>query len=196
MLQEEIIKSKKKHKGRCKCRNVEHLSCQMGKTDVLPRIKFRERHLSKIDTEFDYCISILIWTIKTQWREGIIVRVWAVAQSGSLQHYCASVRVCVCLSVCSLHKCMRFKQQLESTLHGTSEVGRLYFCPVRGRPPAGSFWKFDCSCMSLHDCIVSMLGLAFGRLFHFALYNVRPTTEPIAMLDHGIANAGSASWVV
>ena len=33
----------------------------------------------------------------------------------------------VCPCVCSLHKCMRFKQQLESTLHGTSGVGWLYF---------------------------------------------------------------------
>ena len=42
------------------------------------------------------------------------------AQSGSLQHYCASVRVCVCVCVCSLHKCMSFKQQFERMLHVTS----------------------------------------------------------------------------
>ena len=35
---------------------------------------------------------------------------------GSLQHYCACVRVCVC----SLHKCMNFKQQFEWRLQVTS----------------------------------------------------------------------------
>ena len=42
---------------------------------------------------------------------------------------------------------------------------------------------------SLHDCIVSMQALAFvGSFdsFHFALYKVRTTTEPVAMLDHRI----------
>ena len=38
------------------------------------------------------------------------------APVGSLQHYCMSV----CLSVCSLHKCMSFKQQFEWRLHVTS----------------------------------------------------------------------------
>ena len=98
---------------------------------------------------------------------------------------------------------MRFKLQLESTLHGTSGVGRLYFStgPVRSVVAHSLPARFEslivrASCTSLHDCIVSMQALAFAGSFHFALYKVRPTTEPIAMLDHRIANAGSASWVV
>ena len=50
---------------------------------------------------------------------------------GSLQHYCASVRVCVCVSVCSLHKFMSFKQQFEWRLHVTSRPKLLArSCPV------------------------------------------------------------------
>ena len=59
------------------------------------------------------------WKIRS-----ICCRVWAVRAVGFLQHYCTSVCVCVCvcvcLSVCSLHKCMSFKQQFEWRLHVTS----------------------------------------------------------------------------
>ena len=45
---------------------------------------------------------------------------------GSLQHYCASV-----CHVCSLHKCMSFKQQFEWRLHVTSRPKLLVrSCPV------------------------------------------------------------------
>ena len=80
---------------------------------------------------------------------------------------------------------------------GPSGVGRLYFSsgPVRSvvAHSLRAHSDFDCSCTSLHDCIVSMQALFLTGSFHFTLYKVRPPTEPISMLDHGIANTGSAS---
>ena len=70
-------------------------------------------------------------------------RVWArQGPIGSLQH-CASV----CVSVCSLHKCMSFKQHFEWRLHVTSRPKLLVkSCPVvvAHSLPAG----FDCAPIS------------------------------------------------
>ena len=70
-------------------------------------------------------------------------------------------------------------------------------CPVRGRPlPAGSFWKLI---LIVHGrvCIVLLQWLLPVALFilQSPAYGL-PPSEWIARLDHTIANAGSASWVV
>ena len=128
-------------------------------------------------------------------------RVWAVAGPSRapcniIEHLfvcgvCVCVCVCVCLRVCSLHKCMRFKQQLESTLHVTSGVGRLYFSSSPWSPtPCRLVLKFR---LFVHEsawlyCFNASSG--FSGSFHFTLYKVRPTSESIAMPNHGDRERG------
>ena len=92
---------------------------------------------------------------------------------------------------------MRFKQQLESTLYGTSGVGRLYFSsgPVRSVVAHSLPARFESLIVRARVCMAVLFQCKLWLLpaLRFALNKVRPTTEPIAMLDHGIANTGSAS---
>ena len=83
-------------------------------------------------------------------------RIWArQGPVGSLQHYCASVGLCVC--VYSLHKCMSFKQQFEWRLHVTNRPNSkaspvLSSRPVLSSPvvvahslPAGFYRESSCA---------------------------------------------------
>ena len=101
----------------------------------------------------------------------------------------------VCPCVCSLHKCMRFKQQLGSTLHWTSGVGRLYFSsgPVQSVVAHSLPARFEILVVRARVCMtVQALALPALFILHCTKSGPPPSLSRCS-ITAGIANAGSAS---
>ena len=129
----------------------------------------------------------------------LIARVWRPS-GPSRAPWNIIARLCVCLSVCSLHKCMSFNQQFEAPrdVPLRPESRPVLFSGGRplpascymlagftSRPVLSGLWSpTPCRLVrarvtSLHDCIVSMQALAFAGSFHFA----KSGPPPIASLS-------------